>query len=139
MTYRLGKVEKWVLKHCYLKQIDQVPDGWVYGMGIRISPYPDDFAYFPELFTGLTKIEVLINYFHLPRRAYGRGWFAGIGYFPGAYDYEQERQRNKAMVSFDRVSKSLTRKGLVTVSKYQDTCLIQLTEQGMEKVKTSKT
>jgi hypothetical protein len=154
-TERLGKIEKWILRHAYLKTVKhQLPEGWkIPGrVGHRLERLkelgePCDLSavlYGRDLqlfWDHLFKSEVLLNYFNLKRSGYktpdtfASEYFEGYGDIIYGYDWGQEHLRNNAVVKFTRVKNQLLRKGLVEIGYDfgNNSCGITLTEKGQQK------
>ncbi len=121
---RIGKNERWVLIHCYLKTIEhKLPDDWKLPRTISKATMRFEFLY---------KSEILLNLFHLePFRHkmayyYGEEYFKATGYGiwkDGEYKGFTEEQREegliveKARVNYSRIKRQLTNKGLIEVKR----------------------
>ena len=145
-SFRLGKNEKWILIHCYLKTIKRdLPNGWLLPRGY--TSYSDNEHFWNYLF----KSEILLNLFRLkpsykyPMEEYElyapeAEYFRGYGYKDKQkhYDWDEEKRHNSALVRFNCSKNALLRKGLIKVQDnvLPNTLRINLTEEGIKKALT---
>jgi hypothetical protein len=152
---RIGKNERWVLIHCYLKTVKrEVPDDWKLPRAYCLPGSPctlkdSEFISYDDYFWKyLFKSEILLNYFDLK---YSRNrwrefpwqgeYFKGYGHHQKKdpwYDWDELRKNIKAMVSYLRLSRTLTDKGLISVRRNfgPNSDEIELTEAGKVKAES---
>jgi hypothetical protein len=109
---RFGKVEKWILKHAYLKTVKkEMPDNW---REIWCECIHKDKNW--PCGNCLLKAEILKNYFgdklteSSVRKNRGGSIFPEFEWVP---IYQADKSYKSALVILDRVFKSLERKGLI--------------------------
>ncbi len=100
MSPGLGKVERWILIHAYLKAMKRLPDGW------QLLPDQRDKS-------RLFKAEVLSNYFRLERseELLARSYAAERLKYPNGF--KVTRAYEAALVSYRRATKNLRARGYV--------------------------
>ena len=113
---RIGRLERWILIHAYLKKQDKLPEDWqrprYYDSVYVISDY-------------LSKAEILLNYFHLEisqkRPAFRKPKVAGGD---DLLDREHEKFKTtpkykSALVSYTRTRDQLLSKGLIDIREIE--------------------
>ena len=159
---RIGKIQRWILIHTYLKTTKQeLPDDWKFPPKMELQELGALF------WSGLFKSEVMLNYFKLtparkkPQWVWPRGTHeeplrvADMAmYFDNGYtsdidrrDPEREKKlkkrgeiaatNSKAFVSYPRVKTNMEQKGLIETGSLHgpNAERITLTKAGMAKAK----
>lgn len=112
---RFGRVEKWILKHAYLKTVKKdLPEGW---KNIYCECRDDNLGNLNFCGNCLLKAEILANYFGDKLTPSIIRKHKGFDEEYGEYCWEPKYQSNKnyqsALIILDRAFKSLQRKGLI--------------------------
>ena len=156
---RLGKIEKWILAHCYLKAYRELPAGWIKHKQLeRFRPQDKKMEN-----AGLCKDEVLFNCFAVPpaedRPPVRKTYDCNIDDPRYSKTYWTGPAYRSGMVGYNRSVKRLIQKGLIRLwswSKHwmkeeytikwhdknsdwiwtDNTSIICLTAAGKEKAKT---
>ena len=130
---RLGKFQKWVLVHAYLKVVKkELPPDWIQPQAAQQNIW-DKEKYLEEYSGALFKTEILANYFKLnflntSYSKYAKPWkslFRSIG--------KDKKPHNNAMVTCSRSLINMAKKGFINWEPGE--VKITLTEAGIAKAK----
>ena len=121
---RIGKNERWVLIHCYLKTVERkLPDDWKLPRTISKATMSFEFLYKSEILLNLFNLE---PFKHKTAYYYGEEYFEVTGYglwengnYKGFTAEQKKRglKAEKARVNYSRIKRQLINKGLIKVKR----------------------
>lgn len=131
----MGKFERWILIHTYLKTIKQLPEDWESPVELKVRKQDvESIERYKKFELYLCKSEVMLNYFDgLVLSKYFHDY--ELQMWDANVKFESNKDYRKAQVTFSRTTQNLVHKGLIEIKGLHYLGqYINLTDKGRQKV-----